>query len=92
MFSSAPYVAWLRTNGRDPLYWCLPHVQHFDAFCALPAFGERYVPMLPYAYAAFERMFLHVTRGEPLAAPTPAPQPRGAGALDRGKLDFGGIA
>ena len=92
MFSSTPYVSWLRANGRTPTYWCLPHVQHFDAFLALPGFGDRYVPMLAYAYAAIARVVAHVTEGTPLPARAPQPEPRGTGQLDRGHLDLGGIA
>ena len=92
-FSSTPYVEWLRANGRRPLHWCVPHAQHFDAFLALPGFGDRYVPLLPYAYAAIAKMVAHVTTGTPLEATrTPAPTPRGASRLDPGHLDLSGIA
>jgi hydroxybutyrate-dimer hydrolase len=80
-FSSDAYVAWLRENGRDPLYWPLMHAQHFDAFLSLPGFGDRYVPLLPYAYAALENVWRHLVDGEPLRARTPEPRPRGSGAL-----------
>jgi hydroxybutyrate-dimer hydrolase len=82
-FSSDAYLAWLRANGRDAAYWRVPHAQHFDTFLAWPGFGERYVPMLAYAYAALARMHAHVVRGKALdAGPTPLAQPRGAGALE----------
>lgn len=82
-FSSDAWLAWLRANGRDAAYWRVPHAQHFDAFLAWPGFGERYVPMMPYAYAALERMYAHVVHGKPLAADsTPQATPRGAGALE----------
>jgi len=80
-FSSDAYVAWLRENGRDPIYWPLAHAQHFDSFLALPGFGERHVPLLPYAYAALESLWRHLVDREPLRVPTPEPKPRGAGAL-----------
>lgn len=81
-FSSDLYVDWLRTRDRSPRYWCVPHAQHFDAFLQLPGFADRYVPLLPYGYAALERMYAHVVRGGPLAdLPTPQPRPRGARAL-----------
>ena len=80
-FSSDAYVGWLRDHGRDPLYWPLPHAQHFDSFLALPAFGDRYVPLMPYAYAALEQAWRRVVMGESSRAPTPNPTPRGAGAL-----------
>ena len=80
-FSSDAYVAWLRENSREPIYWPLAHTQHFDAFLALPGFGDRYVPLLPYAYAALEKVWRHLVIGEPLRTSTPEPKPRGSGAL-----------
>ena len=87
-FSSAPYVAWLRSEGRHPLYWKVPYAQHFDAFLALPGFGERHLPLLPYGYAALDRLWAHLHAGEawPVEVPTPAAQRRGPGALVHDKL------
>jgi hydroxybutyrate-dimer hydrolase len=86
-FSSGPYVNWLRANGRAPIYWPIAHAQHFDAFLALPGLGDRHVPLLPYGYAALDRMFAHVVHGAPLAARVaPAATPRGAGKLDAAHL------
>nr|WP_255373061.1 MULTISPECIES: D-(-)-3-hydroxybutyrate oligomer hydrolase [unclassified Rhodanobacter] len=87
-FSSEPYVAWLRDEGRHPIYWKVPHAQHFDAFLVLPGFGEHYVPLLPYGYAALDRLWAHLYEGAawPLDAPTPAARPRGAGPLERTTL------
>ena len=87
-FSSEPYVAWLREEGRAPIYWKVPHAQHFDAFLALPGFGDQHVPLLPYGYVALDRLWAHLYEGAawPIAVPTPAPQPRGAGALERSML------
>ncbi|HJW06460.1 MAG TPA: 3-hydroxybutyrate oligomer hydrolase family protein [Rhodanobacter sp.] len=87
-FSSEPYVAWLRDEGRRPIYWKVPHAQHFDAFLALPGFGERYVPLLPYGYAALDRLWAHLYEGAawPLDAPVPAARPRGPAPLERGTL------
>lgn len=83
-FSSEPYVAWLREAGRQPLYWQIAHAQHFDAFLALPGFGDRHVPLLPYGYAALDRLWSHLHDGQPWPAtlPTPVSRPRGSGALD----------
>jgi hydroxybutyrate-dimer hydrolase len=65
----------------------LEHVQHFDAFLAIPGYGDRYVPLLPYAYFALERMWSHLLEGATLPSlPTPAPAPRGAGKLDAAHL------
>jgi hydroxybutyrate-dimer hydrolase len=90
-FTSAPYVDWLRENGRAPLFWPIAHAQHFDALLAVPGFGDRYVPMLPYGYAALDRMWAHLVDGAALApGATPAAQPRGAGKLDGGHLGMRG--
>ncbi|HET7930607.1 MAG TPA: 3-hydroxybutyrate oligomer hydrolase family protein [Rhodanobacteraceae bacterium] len=88
-FSSDIYVDWLREQGREPRYWRVPHAQHFDAFLQLPAFGDRYVPLLPYGYVALDRMYAHVVQAAPLAdLPTPQPRPRGARALELDNLDL----
>ena len=82
-FTSEPYVTWLQAEGRKPLYWKVPHAQHFDAFLALPGFGEEHLPLLPYGYAALDRLWAHLYQGQPWPTqlPTPAGKPRGAGAL-----------
>jgi hydroxybutyrate-dimer hydrolase len=88
-FTSDAYVAWLRANQQDACYWPVAHAQHFDAFLALPGFGDRYVPMLPYAYLALERMYQHVINAAPLdPGPVPSATPRGTGALDAARLGF----
>ncbi|GLQ97336.1 D-(-)-3-hydroxybutyrate oligomer hydrolase [Dyella mobilis] len=87
-FTSEPYVAWLREEGRRPLYWKVPHAQHFDAFLALPGFGDRHLPLLPYGYAALDRLWMHLYQGAPWPEQVPVPQgrARGAGALERAAL------
>ncbi|MEO6799048.1 MAG: 3-hydroxybutyrate oligomer hydrolase family protein [Rhodanobacter sp.] len=87
-FTSEPYVAWLRGQGRHPLYWKVPYAQHFDAFLPLPGFGDRHVPLLPYGYAALDHLWAHLFEGAawPQELPTPAAQPRGAGVLTRQAL------
>lgn len=88
-FTSDPYVEWLRQRDRSPRYWRVPHAQHFDAFLQLPGFGDRYVPLLPYGYAALDRMYAHVVHGAALPDwPTPHPRPRGSAALDARMLDL----
>ncbi len=83
-FTSEPYVAWLRGQGRHPLYWKVPYAQHFDAFLVLPGFGDRHAPLLPYGYAALDHLWAHLYEGGgwPSEVPTPAAQPRGVGALE----------
>lgn len=87
-FTSEPYVDWLRGKGGHPLYWKVPYAQHFDAFLALPGFGEQHVPLLPYGYAALDRLWAHLYEGAPWPAvvPAPTPQPRGSGALTAATL------
>jgi hydroxybutyrate-dimer hydrolase len=89
-FTSEAYVQWLRAKGGHPLYWKVPYAQHFDAFLALPGFGDKHVPLLPYGYAALDRLWAHLYEGAPWPAlvPTPAAQPRGAGALTPAALDL----
>jgi hydroxybutyrate-dimer hydrolase len=88
-FTSEPYVAWLHAQGRHPLYWKVPHAQHFDAFLPLPGFGERHVPLLPYGYLALDRLWSHLYADAPWprdTPPVPAARPRGAGAMERAAL------
>jgi hydroxybutyrate-dimer hydrolase len=87
VFNSDAYVSWLRANGRAPIYWPIAHAQHFDAFLAVPGFGDRYVPLLPYGYAALDRMWRHLVEGKALdAGAPPVATPRGAGKLDAAHL------
>jgi hydroxybutyrate-dimer hydrolase len=85
-FSSAPYVAHARAAGRDVSYWQVRNVQHFDGFLALPDYGARYLPLLPYVYEALDRVDAHLD-GAPLPADAViAAKPRGAAALDAAHL------
>jgi hydroxybutyrate-dimer hydrolase len=87
-FSSEPYVQWLRDQGRRPIYWKVPHAQHFDAFLSLPGFGDQHVPLLPYGYLALDRLWAHLYDGAawPAERPTPQARPRGPRALERSTL------
>jgi hydroxybutyrate-dimer hydrolase len=80
-FTSAPYVAMARAAGRDVSYWRVSNAQHFDAFLALPTMGPRYVPLLPYVYAALDRTWAHLYDGAAMPGDaTIATIPRGADA------------
>jgi hydroxybutyrate-dimer hydrolase len=55
-FTSAPYVAMARAAGREVRYWQVRNAEHFDAFLGFPDYAARFVPMLPYVYAALDRI------------------------------------
>lgn len=59
-FSSVPYVAMAKAAGRDVRYWQVRNVQHFDAFLGLPHMAAAYLPLLPYVYAALDRVDAHL--------------------------------
>ncbi len=81
-FSSAPYVAAAQAAGRDVSYWQVRNAQHFDGFLALPAYGARYVPMLPYVYAALDRVSAALDgKGAMPSDAVIEAKPRGAGAV-----------
>lgn len=65
VFSSTPYVAWARNEGASVAHWSVAHVQHFDAFLGLPVFAARYLPLLPYAWAAADALWAHRWQNAP---------------------------
>lgn len=65
-FSSAPYVATSRAAGRDVRFWQVRNAQHFDAFLGFPDYGARWVPLLPYVYAALDRSLALLEHGTAL--------------------------
>ncbi|MEP6907211.1 MAG: 3-hydroxybutyrate oligomer hydrolase family protein [Pseudoxanthomonas sp.] len=83
VFSSAPYVAASQAAGCDISYWQIKHAQHFDSFLALPAYGARYVPVLPYVYAALDQIWarLEGKAGKSVDAVIEA-KARGAGRVE----------
>ena len=79
-FSSAPYVRYAQSAGRDVRYWQVRNAQHFDAFLGLPDYGARYVPLLPYVYEALDRVSAHLDGAAALPADAViATTPRGMG-------------
>ncbi|WP_243713350.1 D-(-)-3-hydroxybutyrate oligomer hydrolase [Luteimonas terrae] len=79
-FTSVPYARWAQAAGRDVRLWQVAHAQHFDGFLALPDYAARYVPLLPYVYAALDRVDAHLDGAGPLPADTAiATTPRGPG-------------
>ncbi|GHA70211.1 D-(-)-3-hydroxybutyrate oligomer hydrolase [Cognatilysobacter bugurensis] len=67
-FSSIPYVTQAAAAGRDVRHWRVRNAQHFDAFLGLPAYGARYVPLLPYVYRALDRVSAHLDTAAALPA------------------------
>ena len=55
-FGTVPYVAAAQAAGRDVRYWQVRNAQHFDGFLALPHMAAAYLPLLPYVYAALDRV------------------------------------
>jgi hydroxybutyrate-dimer hydrolase len=65
--SSRAYLGRHRMQGDDTLhYYEVQHGHHFDAFNALPGWGERFVPMQPQLQAAMDLMHAHLAEGRPL--------------------------
>ena len=88
-FSSAPYVAASKAAGREVSYWQVKHAQHFDGFLALPAYGARYVPLLPYVYAALDQVSAQLDgKGRLPADAVIESTPRGAGAVEAGQFEI----
>lgn len=86
-FNSAPYVAASKAAGREVSYWQVKHAQHFDGFLALPAYGARYVPLLPYVYAALDQVSARLDgKGKPPADAVIESRPRGAGVVEAGQF------
>jgi hydroxybutyrate-dimer hydrolase len=85
-FTSEAWVEAAREAGSAPAYWRVPHAQHFDAFLPLPGFGERYVPLLPYGYAALDAMWTQLAGGAVVASRHFATRPRGTATLDAAAL------
>lgn len=82
-FTSAPYVASSRAAGREVSYWQVRNAQHFDGFLALPAYGTRYVPMLPYVYAALDQVSAYLDgKGKLPADAMIEASPRGVGVVE----------
>ncbi|MFT3756929.1 MAG: 3-hydroxybutyrate oligomer hydrolase family protein [Pseudoxanthomonas sp.] len=87
-FTSEPYVAAARAAGRNEVrHWQVRNGEHFDAFLAFPAYGARYAPMLPYFFAALDRIDAHLNgdAGLPADAVIEA-KGRGMGAVEAAQL------
>ena len=81
-FSSMPYVAAAQGAGRQVRYWQVRNAEHFDAFLGFPDYAARFVPILPYVYAALDQVDAYLDgRGALPADAVVQTTPRGAGAL-----------
>jgi hydroxybutyrate-dimer hydrolase len=86
-FTSQPWVAKAQAAGSDVRYWQVRNAQHFDAFLALPDYRARYVPLLPYVYAALDRVMAHLDDpSQPLPASAVIETAPAAGALGAEQL------
>ena len=61
-FSSQPYVRRAQRMGADIQSWLLPRRPHFDAFLALPGYGEHREALLPEVYRALDSLAARLER------------------------------
>jgi hydroxybutyrate-dimer hydrolase len=65
--TSRAYLGRHRMQGDDTLrYYEVQHGHHFDAFNALPGWGERFVPLQAQLQVAMDLMYGHLTEGRHL--------------------------
>jgi len=65
--SARAYLGRHRMQGEDSLrYYEVQHAHHFDAFNALPGWGERFVPMQAQLQVAMDLMYGHLVEGRRL--------------------------
>lgn len=88
--TSDRYVALARSAGAQIAYWQVNNAQHFDSLLALPDYRKRYVPLLPYLFAALDQVWAHL---EDPARPLPQdaliqPTPRAEAPLRPGQLSL----
>jgi len=66
-FSSRAWYALHRQHGEQSArYYEVEHGHHYDAFNALPGWGERHVPLQPQLLAAMDLMHAHLVEGRRL--------------------------
>jgi hydroxybutyrate-dimer hydrolase len=65
--TSRAYFGRHRMQGENSLrYYEVQHGHHFDAFNALPGWGERFVPLQAQLQVAMDLMYGHLTEGRRL--------------------------
>ncbi|SMR81217.1 MULTISPECIES: 3-hydroxybutyrate oligomer hydrolase family protein [Stenotrophomonas] len=88
--TSDRYVPLARKAGAQITYWRVNNAQHFDSLLAFPDYRKRYVPLLPYMFAAMDQVWDHL---EDPAHPLPLdaliqPTPRAEAPLLREQLSI----
>ncbi|WP_375070574.1 3-hydroxybutyrate oligomer hydrolase family protein [Stenotrophomonas lactitubi] len=88
--TSDRYVPRARKAGAQIAYWRVNNAQHFDSLLAFPDYRKRYVPLLPYMFAAMDQVWDHL---EDPAHPLPQdaliqPTPRAEAPLLREQLSI----
>lgn len=88
--TSDRYVPLAREAGAQIAYWRVNNAQHFDSLLAFPDYRKRYVPLLPYLFAAMDQVWGHL---EDPARPLPQdalvqPTPRAETPLLREQLSI----
>lgn len=58
--TSDRYVALARSAGAQIAYWRVDNAQHFDSLLGFPDYRTRYVPLLPYMFAALDQVWDHL--------------------------------
>ncbi|WP_448142680.1 3-hydroxybutyrate oligomer hydrolase family protein [Stenotrophomonas bentonitica] len=58
--TSDRYVPMARKAGAQISYWRVENAQHFDSVLAFPDYRKRYVPLLPYLFAALDQVWAHL--------------------------------
>ncbi len=58
--TSDRYVGFARKAGAQIAYWQVDNAQHFDSLLAFPDYRARYVPLLPYMFAAMDQVWDHL--------------------------------
>lgn len=58
--TSDRYVGFARKAGAQIAYWQVDSAQHFDSLLAFPDYRARYVPLLPYMFAAMDQVWDHL--------------------------------
>ncbi|WP_083491161.1 3-hydroxybutyrate oligomer hydrolase family protein [Stenotrophomonas terrae] len=92
--TSDRYLPLARKAGAQIAYWRVSNGQHFDSLLAFPDYRKRYVPLLPYMFAAMDQVWDHLE--DPTSAlPQDAliqPTPRADAPLQRSQLSIPAVS